>query len=399
MKTPLGTPLRILVHMDVRLRVSREMARGSLRYASTHPDVEVRLFGYGTASERLSAFRQWRPDGLIGGRQISRMPAEARKMGCRAIVFAQTMPPDGCPVDSASVFVDNAGIAQCAAEHFASRNVAHFAYVGEIRRKGERGDKSWSEERDAAFAECAVRTGRTYSSFGAASAAPDSGVRQRRSLAKWVAALPKPCGILCARDMVATKVLDACRDAGVAVPHAALVLGVDNDEFVCPHTPPSLSSVALDYEGGGYLAIATLAKMLKGEWLEGRILRYGAIGVMQRESTSDRGDARLMVSRAREFIEKNATNPAIGVRDVARATFASVRLLELNFKKVTGSTACQAIQDARLRRVCALLAETQTPIGEIAALCGFESDGYLKELFRRRFGRTMSDWRRAPPPR
>ena len=41
----------------------------------------------------------------------------------------------------------------------------------------------------------------------------------------------------------------------------------------------------------------------------------------------------------------------------------------------------------------------KTPIGEIDSLCGFESDGYLKELFRRRFGRTMSDWRRAPPPR
>lgn len=41
----------------------------------------------------------------------------------------------------------------------------------------------------------------------------------------------------------------------------------------------------------------------------------------------------------------------------------------------------------------------KTPIGEIAALCGFESDGYLKELFRRRFGCTMRDWRRSPPQR
>ena len=391
--------MKVLVHMDVRLRVSREMARGVLRYASTHPDVEVRLFGYGTATERLSAFRQWRPDGLVGGRQISKMPGIARKMGCRAIVFAETLPPEGCPVDSASVFVDNAGIAQCAAEHFASRNVAHFAYVGESRRKGDRGDKSWSAERDAALAVCAARMGRTYSSFGAASAAPDSGKRQRRALAKWVAALPKPCGILCARDMVAAKVLDACRDAGVAVPHAALVLGVDNDEFVCPHTPPSLSSIALDYEGGGYLEIATLAKMLKGGLPGGRILRYGALGVVRRESTSDRGDARLMVSRAAEFIEKNAADGSIGVRDVAKAAFVSVRLLEVNFKKVSGRTVCQTIQDARLRRVCALLAETQTPIGEIAPLCGFESDGYLKELFRRRFGCTMRDWRRSPQQR
>ena len=78
---------------------------------------------------------------------------------------------------------------------------------------------------------------------------------------------------------------------------------------------------------------------------------------------------------------------------MAKAVFASMRLLEMNFKAVTGGTVIAAIQDAKLGRVRALLTETQTPIGEIAALCGFESDGYLKELFRRRFGCTMREWR------
>ncbi|MBP5542866.1 MAG: helix-turn-helix transcriptional regulator [Kiritimatiellae bacterium] len=42
-----------------------------------------------------------------------------------------------------------------------------------------------------------------------------------------------------------------------------------------------------------------------------------------------------------------------------------------------------------------MLKETQTPIGDIAGMCGFESDGYLKELFRRRFGCSMRDWRKT----
>ena len=100
-----------------------------------------------------------------------------------------------------------------------------------------------------------------------------------------------------------------------------------------------------------------------------------------------------MVSRAKSFIREHAASGGIGVRDVARAAFASVRLLEMNFKTVTGGTVCQALQDARLARVRALLTETRTPIGEIAGLCGFESDGYLKELFRRRFGCSMRGWR------
>ena len=46
-----------------------------------------------------------------------------------------------------------------------------------------------------------------------------------------------------------------------------------------------------------------------------------------------------------------------------------------------------------MRRVRETLTGTRTPIGEIAALCGFASDGYLKELFRRRFGCSMRAFR------
>lgn len=74
---------------------------------------------------------------------------------------------------------------------------------------------------------------------------------------------------------------------------------------------------------------------------------------------------------------------------------ASLRLLQTNFKAVTGRTVLEAIQEARLRRACQLLAETNVPIGEIAGLCGFKGTSHLKSLFRRRFGRTMRDWRGA----
>ena len=87
--------------------------------------------------------------------------------------------------------------------------------------------------------------------------------------------------------------------------------------------------------------------------------------------------------------------PDVSVGAVARAAGASVRLLQKDFKAVTGSTVLAAIQNERLRRVCALLEETQTPIGHMAELNGFESDAYLKKLFRARMGCTMRDWRRG----
>ena len=105
-----------------------------------------------------------------------------------------------------------------------------------------------------------------------------------------------------------------------------------------------------------------------------------------------------MVSLAEEFIRAYATSSDISVGEVAKASCASIRLLQKNFKAITGTTVCDAIQAARLQRVRKLLTETQTPIGQIGELCGFGDDAYLKKLFRRRFHCTMRDWRNGMRP-
>ena len=387
------TPLRILANVYAAQKASRDMTGGVLRYAAVHPGAEVRLYGLGAPRRSLGELRDWRPDGVILTTEDAAEIRRLERIGCRAAVLSGLDPPKACPFPTASVFPDNAAVAAGAAEHFAACGVDHLAFVGERGMARNAAEASWSAERDAALRECAARRGLSYASFGAARAAPDAGAAQRRALAKWIAALPKPCGILAARDLLAGNVLEACRAAGVAVPEAALVLGVDDDEFICPHVTPTLSSIVIDLEGGGYLEAEALVALLRGETPSGRRLFFGVRGVARRQSTSDSHEARLMVSRAKSFIREHAASGGIGVRDVARAAFASVRLLEMNFKTVTGGTVCQALQDARLARVRALLTETRTPIGEIAGLCGFESDGYLKELFRRRFGCSMRVWR------
>ena len=110
--------------------------------------------------------------------------------------------------------------------------------------------------------------------------------------------------------------------------------------------------------------------------------------------TEPPADCPLRLGRAEEFIRENAGGGEFRIGDVAKAAFASTRLLQRNFKDVTDRTVGEALRDERLRRVRALLSETTTPIGAIAGLCGFKSDGYLKQLFRARHGCTMRDWRR-----
>ena len=72
----------------------------------------------------------------------------------------------------------------------------------------------------------------------------------------------------------------------------------------------------------------------------------------------------------------------------------SRRLLERNFHDATGRTVLDFIQDARFAKVTKMLKETETPVETISRFCGFRSPTHLMTLFKRRYGQTMSAYRR-----
>ena len=52
----------------------------------------------------------------------------------------------------------------------------------------------------------------------------------------------------------------------------------------------------------------------------------------------------------------------------------------------------EAVRMAKLKR---LLVSTRRPLSAIAAECGYRDPDALAHIFRKRFGTTMSDWRRS----
>ncbi|MBP5543860.1 MAG: substrate-binding domain-containing protein [Kiritimatiellae bacterium] len=389
------------------------MTSGILLYVARHPDVEVMLYGPGTAYSRLDEFREWKPDGLISNIPVGAKLGDAMDIGIRAIVLPNVEPSPKCPIKAASVFCDNDAVAATAFAHFAARGLKHLAYVGAPREYGmfTRSDGRtihderlprrvseepvWSRLRGDALRRCAENGGCSFAAYASdGSSRRKNGASQSiKALAEWLAALSKPCGILAANDMRAKETLDACALAGIAVPVQALVLGVDNEEFICRQTRPTLSSVITDCVSGGYIEAETLVALLRGR--ERRLPRreFGVVGVARRLSTSDPHDARVIAERADAFIKEHAADD-IRLGDIAKAAFASKRLLQMDYKAAMGQTVSEAILNERLRRVCDMLLETATPIGEIGPLCGFGSAGYLQRLFRSRFGCTMRDWRK-----
>jgi hypothetical protein len=77
-------------------------------------------------------------------------------------------------------------------------------------------------------------------------------------LASYAQRLPKPLAVFSYNDCVAADIIDACDDAGLLVPEAVAVLGVDNDALICECIPVPLSSVCHDLEGMAYRAAALL---------------------------------------------------------------------------------------------------------------------------------------------
>ena len=63
------------------------------------------------------------------------------------------------------------------------------------------------------------------------------------------------------------------------------VVGISNDTFLCEHTQPTLTSVHPDFENGGYLAMATLHRLVRGTIARPKTILFGPKEIVHRNST------------------------------------------------------------------------------------------------------------------
>ena len=182
------------------------------------------------------------------------------------------------------------------------------------------------------------------------------------------------------------------------MPHDIAVLGVDNDPMICDATTPPLSSIPFDYEKEGYESAAALDTLLEKPAQREKPVTVACLplSVFPRESASRPAPASDLLKRALRYIAKNAAK-GISTRDVATALGVSQSLLSLRFREYANYSVMDAILDARLKKVCDLLSSTNRSIQDITVAAGFRNANYLKDIFRRRFKMTMSDYRAAHP--
>lgn len=214
------------------------------------------------------------------------------------------------------------------------------------------------------------------------------------TLSRWLAALPAPAAVMTIYDLRTTHVLAAAQKAGIVIPKQMSVIGVDNDELLCDFTTPTLTSIALDYVLIGKHAAHALDDMMNMEKRVESLVRTvdGGLRIVERESTAHLAPAVSLAERALAYIRQNALSE-INVKDVVEHLGVSRRLADRRFREIMKSSIMETIIGIRLDAVKERLASTSLKIGTITRTCGFRNENYAKNMFRKRFGLSMREWR------
>jgi len=286
---------------------------------------------------------------------------------------------------------DSEMIGRLAADHFLERGFRHFAWAPFL-------DDVVNAERYRGFANRLARENLTCHLLPAADtrhgdpAARDWAVR-RKLLTRELMHLPKPLAVFSYNDCVAADIIDACGEAGLLVPEAVAVMGVDNDVVLCDSVRVPLSSVCHDLEGMAYQAAALLDRLMAGRKPPREVLRVQPKGVVTRRSTDIVAIDNLQVARALRYILDQYPNCLLGVNDVVSATDLSRRELEKAFRKELHRTINEEITRVRIHRVKSLLSTTTMKAVEISAVTGFSRTNHFFRTFRKLVGLSPKVYR------
>lgn len=255
---------------------------------------------------------------------------------------------------------------------------------------GYRDSRPWSRIREREFRSLVSATDRKCLAFARRAESDES---RASRLVAWVRRLPPKTAVFAVNDNTAAEVVAACVACGKYIPADMTLLGVDNLESVCEGGETQISSIQVDFECAGYRAAKMLDDMMSER--SGRSVedRFGPMMVVRRESTRGFGRREHRILPVVELIRREACS-GLTARDAMKGIKGSRRLFEIRFREAMGHSVLDEILSVRLERACHLLACTETPIGTMAAFCGFKSDIALSKLFHRRFGMSLLAWRR-----
>ncbi|RZJ71721.1 AraC family transcriptional regulator [Flavobacterium sp.] len=119
------------------------------------------------------------------------------------------------------------------------------------------------------------------------------------------------------------------------------------------------------------------------------IFKKSEIELMQGEAQED------SVSTAiKNYIDENFATPLPSLKQFARRFGTNEHSLNERFKKSYGMAIYQYYTRERLRRAMSLIMESDLPLKNIAAACGYPTYTRFSKVFRKYFGKAAAEFRR-----
>lgn len=267
---------------------------------------------------------------------------------------------------------DSAATGRRAADELLKLNLARYAFLP------YRQPTFWSDLRERGF--CA-----RLSEAGATADVLTESALRRADL--------RNAGIFAANDEMALRLLARLRARGLRVPEDVALISADDTDAAAA---AGLTSIRIDFEQGGYLAAKCLSESLGGRRPPHEVL-FGDICIRPRPSTHHFARHLPRIPAAVALIRERAT-AGLTAREVVTFLGCSRRKAETAFRRATGRSILEEIQNTRLELVCIRLARGNLSIQSLTDFCGYRTPQALRKAFKRHTGMSMAEWRRRQTP-
>lgn len=382
------TSRKVALLVETSRSYGRDLLRGIALFARTRGNWSL-LHQEMTIDALLP---DWIRDSTISG-VIARVdtrtidPLRQLELPCVDVQCSQSFP--GIP----QVETDDRKVAKLAFEHLWERGFRRFAFCGfQFAHYSEARLRFFRQFVDDAGCPLSIYETRGIRNAPVTSI-EETGLVDVKPMSAWLASLAPPTGLFVCNDIRGQQVLNAFRGLDLTVPDDVGVIGVDDDDTICPLSDPPLSSVRPDAERVGYRAAEILNAMMNGRSAPKTVEYISPKFVVQRMSTQVIAVDDREVARVCRFIREHACD-GIDVHDVAEFTSLSRRQLERRFRNELNRTPHEEITAAQISKVKQLLRETTMTLEQIAPLAGYTHKERLSAVFKRETGDTPGDYRR-----
>ena len=375
--------IKVILLIDCTSEFDRKLLRGMMRYSKENgPWLFYRTpsdYHFdGSREEWIAQWaKEWKADAIIGRWNESKLdllggldiPIVLQNTRSRSDIYS-------------NLTGDYIITGQMAARYFRKKFYTSYAFFG-IK------DVIWSAEKGRGFREEVLKEKATYSQYEEEAGT----VYDRRKLTDWLRSLPKGTALFCCDDAHALTITETCMMAGINVPEDIAVLGVDDDDLICEISDPTISSIQLEVERGGYETCRLLHQQILGNSRQPFNVFISPSEIKERNSTQANSISDMHVRNIVKYIDENYRHE-IMMEDIFQLVPLSRRSVEMRFKKATGMTIYQYLLHIRIEHFAYLLATSDKPYIDIAYEVGFKDIANVPRTFRKHKGCSPLEYRR-----